>query len=64
MVNGSTKNGGIGFLSLLGVLFIGLKLTGAIDWAWWAVLAPIWVQPVVFVACVFIYAFIEVMKDN
>ena len=40
MVNGSTKNGGIGFLSLLGLLFIGLKLAGAIDWAWWVVLAP------------------------
>ncbi len=31
-----------GFLTLLGLLFIGLKLAGCIDWAWWVVLAPIW----------------------
>lgn len=31
------------FLSLLTVLFIGLKLTGYIDWSWWWVLSPIWI---------------------
>lgn len=28
---------------LLTVLFIGLKLTGYIDWSWWWVLAPVWI---------------------
>lgn len=32
----------IGFLELLGLLFIGLKLVGAITWPWWAVLLPLW----------------------
>lgn len=41
--NGSTRSG-LGFLNLLGLLFIGLKLTGFIDWPWWVVLAPIWGQ--------------------
>ncbi len=27
---------------LLGILFIYLKLTHQIDWAWWAVTLPIW----------------------
>lgn len=36
------SGGGVGFLSLLGVLFIGLKLTHQIDWSWWYVLAPLW----------------------
>jgi hypothetical protein len=31
---------GIGVLGLLGVLFIGLKLTGVIGWSWWLVLLP------------------------
>ena len=35
-------NSGIGFLELLAVLFIGLKLAGAIDWSWWWVLSPLW----------------------
>lgn len=36
------KQSGIGFFSLLAILFIGLKLTGYINWSWWWVLAPIW----------------------
>ena len=34
---------GPGFSSLLGLMFIGLKLTGHIDWSWWWVLAPLWI---------------------
>ena len=29
-------------LSLLLVLFVGLKLAGIISWSWWWVLSPIW----------------------
>lgn len=36
------NSGGIGFFGLLAVLFIGLKLTGYINWSWWWVLAPLW----------------------
>jgi hypothetical protein len=43
----SSSSSGIGFLGLLTVLFIGLKLTNYIDWSWWWVLAPIW-GPAVF----------------
>jgi len=32
----------IRLLGLLGLLFIGLKLTKQIDWSWWWVLAPFW----------------------
>ena len=28
-------------LELLQILFIGLKLTGYIDWSWWWVLSPL-----------------------
>lgn len=37
-------SGGSIFPSLLTVLFIGLKLTGHIDWSWWWVLSPIWIS--------------------
>lgn len=39
----SSSSSGIGFFGLLAVLFIGLKLTGYIDWSWWWVLAPLWI---------------------
>ena len=32
----------IGFLGLLGLLFIALKLMGHITWAWWIVTLPLW----------------------
>ncbi len=33
----------MGFLGLLALLFIGLKLTNHINWPWWGVLAPLWI---------------------
>lgn len=40
--SGSKYGGGTSLFTLLTVLFIGLKLTGYIDWSWWWVLAPAW----------------------
>jgi len=40
------NKGGPGFLGLLTLLFIGLKLTGigiVATWSWWWVLSPIWI---------------------
>ena len=51
--NNSSSSGGIGFLGLLTVLFIGLKLTNYIDWSWWWVLAPLW-GPLAIVAVVMV----------
>lgn len=38
----STSSSGMGFLSVLGLIFIVLKLLHVIDWPWVWVLAPIW----------------------
>jgi hypothetical protein len=41
----SSSSGGIGFLRLLAIVFITLKLLGITEvatWSWWWVLAPIW----------------------
>jgi len=35
-----SARGGVSLLGLLGLLFIGLKLTHYIDWSWWWVLLP------------------------
>ncbi len=55
--SGSTKaaGGGIGFSSLLGILFIALKLCGVINWSWWWVLAPFW-MPVALVIIIILVA--------
>lgn len=40
---GKSGFGVIRISTVVGIVFIILKLTGVIDWSWWAVTAPIWV---------------------
>jgi hypothetical protein len=55
----SSSSGGVGFVGLLTLIFITLKLIGEISWSWWWVLSPIWISvglavllliPVLFIA--------------
>ena len=39
----NSSNGGVGFVGLLTIVFITLKLTGYIDWSWVWVTSPIWI---------------------
>jgi hypothetical protein len=48
----SNTSGGIGFVGLLTIAFIVLKLTGYINWSWWWVWSPVWIAALVFVAIV------------
>jgi hypothetical protein len=47
-----SSSSGISFVGLLTILFIGLKLTGYIDWQWVWVLAPIWIGFAVFIVVI------------
>lgn len=47
------RSSSISFLSLLGLAFIILKLTGHIDWSWWWVTCPLWL-PLALVLSVFL----------
>jgi len=42
MSENPNRSGGVSFVSLLLLLFIGLKLGNVIGWSWWWVLAPAW----------------------
>lgn len=54
MSNSSGSNtGGIGFFGALGILFIGLKLAGVIDWEWWVVLLPLYGPIAVVIVIIF-----------
>ncbi len=41
MADSSSSTGGVGFVGLLTVAFVVLKLTDTIDWSWWWVLSPV-----------------------
>ena len=59
MKNNESKGatGGIGFVGLLTIVFITLKLLGKITWSWVWVLSPIWI-PIIICMAIIIIVFI------
>jgi len=49
--NNSTS-GGIGFVGILTLIFITLKLLGKITWSWWWVLSPVWIGGLLLIAVI------------
>ena len=60
--SGSTS-GGMGFLSVLQLIFIVLKLVNVVDWSWKVVLIPTWCNLGLATLAFIIYAFIKAQKD-
>lgn len=50
---------GLGFAEALALLFVGLKLCGAISWSWLWVLSPIWLPIVLAIAIALVLAVID-----
>lgn len=42
-MNSNNASGGLSVASILGIIFVTLKLCGVIDWSWWWVTAPFWI---------------------
>ena len=49
-MDNKAKQGGLGIVSVLTIVFIVLKLLGVIQWSWIWVLLPIWISAVIVVA--------------
>ena len=49
-MDNKAKQGGLGIVSVLTIIFIVLKLLGVIQWSWIWVLSPIWISAVIAVA--------------
>ena len=62
------NNDGIGFMGLLTIVFIIMKLTGYVAWSWIWVLSPIWISIAAgsaFIIIVFVILFlIEVYRSS
>ena len=51
--NNSSKSGvSIGFVRLLQLAFIILKLCKVIKWSWWLVLIPLWIEIILVVGII------------
>jgi hypothetical protein len=51
------------FLPMLGLLFIGLKLTGHITWSWLWVLSPLWIPAAIILGFLLLAGFIVILKS-
>lgn len=49
-------------VTLLTVLFVGLKLTEVIDWSWWAVFSPVIFLALVLASLILLQACIDYRK--
>lgn len=58
-MSNTNKNNGIGFLGLLTIVFITLKLTNYIDWSWWRVLSPLWIPILIVVGILIIFCILK-----
>jgi hypothetical protein len=58
--NSNSSSGGIGFVGLLTIVFIVLKLCKVIDWSWWWVASPIWITVGALLAAVVIAVLVAV----
>ena len=63
----SSSSSGIGFVGLLTIVFIVLKLLGKITWSWWWVLSPLWISAAFVMLIILgflLWAFISVLNDE
>ena len=57
------NNSGVSLLGLLGILFVGLKLTGYINWSWWYVTLPFWGGLVILLAVLAVIGIVTLIKN-
>lgn len=58
----SSGGGGTGFVGLLTIVLITLKLTHVIAWSWWWVLSPLWISVAVVALIGVIAAFVALLR--
>ena len=62
-MSSSSSSGGIGFVGLLQVLFIGLKLTNYVTWSWWWIMSPVWICTIIIVIVLIVVFIIAIVTD-
>ena len=60
MKNENNRGGGVGFIGLLTIVFITLKLLNKITWPWLWVVSPLWIS----LLLIIVIAFLAIILDN
>lgn len=58
------RSGGIGFVGLLQICFLVLKLCDVISWSWVWVLAPIWISAAIGILAIIAIVIVAFAADN
>lgn len=61
-MSSKNKSGGLGITSVLLIIFIVLKLVGVINWSWWVVLIPLWINLSVVIICLAVIGVVALCK--
>ena len=64
MANNNNSSSGIGFMSILFVVFLVLKLCKVITWSWWLVTLPLWGGLVLLIIIFVIAAILSVTLER
>ena len=62
--NATAGSSGLGFGTILGLIFITLKLCGIIEWSWLWVVSPFWISGILVICAVFTLAYIQAREEN
>lgn len=67
MSDGNYNSGGIGFVGLLTIVLITLKLTHVIDWSWWWVWSPVifsWTLVLIVVIMALVFCLVAAIRND
>lgn len=60
----NNSSGGLGLASVLTIVFIVLKLVGTINWSWWWVLSPLWIDLILTILLMIGFVIYEMYDDK
>ena len=63
-MNKESKSSGMGLGSVLFVVFLVLKLTDHIDWSWWWVTSPLWIQGLIVIVFFYLLGVYQRIHDR
>lgn len=64
MGDNKSTSSGIGFVGLLQIAFIILKLCNIITWSWVWVLSPFWISTIVSIVLIMLLVILEILESR
>ena len=61
---GTSASGGMDILGVLQIIFIVFKLVGVINWSWWLVLIPTWINLGITLLIILVIIIVAIIMAN